>query len=34
MGWASLPYRGVFDKSRNRLASSARRLVIEAAYQL
>jgi hypothetical protein len=33
-GWPSLPHRGVFDKSHNRLASSARRLVIEAAYPL
>ncbi len=29
-----LPRREVFDKSHNRSASSARRLVIEAAYDL
>jgi hypothetical protein len=30
----TLPGRGVVDKSHNRQASSARRLAIEAAYQL
>jgi hypothetical protein len=30
----ALTVRGVFDKSHNHLASSARRLVIEAAYPL
>jgi len=30
---AFLPVRGVFDKSRHGLASSARRLVIEAGYR-
>jgi len=33
-GWASLPGRAVYDKSPNDLASSARRLVIEATYVL
>ena len=33
-GCATLPDRAVFDKSHNRLASSARRLVIEATYPL
>jgi hypothetical protein len=32
--WADKAGRGVFDKSHNRLASSARRLVIEATYSL
>ena len=30
----TVPRRGVFDKSHNRPASSARRLVIEATYPL
>ncbi len=30
----TLPHRGVFDKSHNHQASSARRLVIEAIYSL
>jgi hypothetical protein len=32
--WPSLPHREGIDRSHNRLASSARRLVIEATYPL